>query len=157
MGLIDKAEKKIRKKVLSEVEDWFEDRIEDVTDTFDDIEGQLKKVTSLAESSHRRLEWYKHGGVIKKIVEDGGDYILAEFKEKITGEVLDGMADALDEAADVIEILAPDQFGLVFGCEVALIVQCEVTVSLDIPNPVARLTEVRAWADSPPQGQGADH
>ena len=63
------------------------------------------------------------------------------------------MADALDEAADVIEILAPDQFGLVFGCEVALIVQCEVTVSFDIPNPVARLTEIRAWADDPPKGR----
>ena len=153
MGLIDKAEKKIRKKVLNEVEDWFEDRIDEVTDTFDDIEEEVKKIRDLANSSHRRLEWYKNGGVIKKIVEDGGNHILSEFKDKITEEMLEGMADALDDAADIIETLAPSRFTLIFGCEVALIIQCEITVSVTIPNPVARLTEIREWADNPPKGR----
>ena len=153
MGLIDKAEKKIRKKVLHEVEGWVEDRLDDVTDAFDDIEDQLNKVTKLAQSSHRRLEWYKNGGVIKKLVEDGGDYILSEFKDKLTDEVIEGLADALDEALDVIEILAPDSYTLVFGAEVALIVQMEITVSMTIPNPMAKLTEIRHWADMPPKGR----
>ena len=153
MGLVDKAEKKIRKKVLQEVEGWLDDRIEDVTETFDDIEGQLKKVTSLAESSHRRLEWYKNGGVIKKILEDGGEYVMGEIRDHITEAMLEGLADALDEAADIVEMAAFDDFTMIFGCEVALVIQCEVTVSCTIPDPVAKLTEIRSWADNPPKGR----
>ena len=32
-------------------------------------------------------------------------------------------------------------------------IQCEITVSVTIPNPVARLTEIRKWADDPPKGR----
>ena len=150
MGLIDKAEKKIRKKVLAEVEDFVEDRFDDVTDAFEDL---ANKAMSRADRAHDRLNWFKDGGVIKKIVEQGGDYVLDEIKNKLTDEVVDGIADALDDAADVIETLAPSNFTLVFGAEVALVIQCEITVSVTIPNPVARLTEIRKWADKPPKGR----
>ena len=33
-------------------------------------------------------------------------------------------------------------------------VQAEFTVSLDLPNPVSKLTEIRKWADDPPNGRG---
>ena len=59
----------------------------------------------------------------------------------------------LDNAADVIELMAPTNFTLIFGVELALVVQGEITVSFSFPNPVAKLTEIRAWADEPPKGR----
>ena len=62
--------------------------------------------------------------------------------------------EALDNAADVIEMMAPTRFTLIFGVELALVVQGEVTVQFSFPNPVAKLTEIRKWADKPPSGRG---
>lgn len=97
---------------------------------------------------------------VEDIVEDALEFAedvkaeaLADFRENITDEVIGGIASALDDAADIIEIMAPSNFTLVFGAEVALIVQCEITVSVTIPNPVGRLTEIRKWADNAPKGR----
>ena len=60
---------------------------------------------------------------------------------------------ALNNAADVIELLAPTRFTLIFGVELALVVQGEVTVGFTFPNPVAKLTEVRKFAKNPPRGR----
>ena len=80
------------------------------------------------------------------LIEDAAEKIAREASEKSIEEVL-------DNAADVIEILAPDSFTLVFGIELALVVQGEVTVSFTFPNPTAKLTEIRKWADKPPKGR----
>ena len=49
--------------------------------------------------------------------------------------------------------MAPTRFTLIFGVELALVVQGEVTVAVSIPNPTAKLTEIRAWANNPPSGR----
>ena len=61
--------------------------------------------------------------------------------------------EALNNAADVIEVMAPTKFTLIFGIELALVVQGEVTVQFSFPDPVAKLTEVRQWAKKPPKGR----
>ena len=61
--------------------------------------------------------------------------------------------EALNNGADVIELLSPTKFTLIFGIELALVVQGEVTVMFSFPNPAAKLTEMRAWARKPPKGR----
>ena len=65
--------------------------------------------------------------------------------------------EALDNAADVIEVMAPTRFTLIFGVELALVIQGEITVSFSFPNPVAKLTEIRKWAANPPEGRAQGH
>ena len=50
-------------------------------------------------------------------------------------------------------MMAPTRFTLIFGIELALVVQGEVGVSVTFPNPAARLTEIRKWAANPPSGR----
>ena len=49
--------------------------------------------------------------------------------------------------------MSPSSFTLIFGIEMALVIQGEVTVSVSLPNPTAKLTEIRKWADKPPAGR----
>ena len=83
---------------------------------------------------------------IENLAEDAIEEALQEASQEAIKEVL-------ENAADLIEIAAPSSFTLTFGIELALIVQGEVGVSCTIPNPVAKLTEIRHWANNPPKGR----
>ena len=122
-----------------------------------DLKGQIRKTAEDA------------GGQISKAAEEAGKELEQTFEERIPEliteklpEVLEQLAKeaakdsvkkALNTALDVIEMLAPTSYTLVFGVELALVIQGEVTVSASIPNPVAKLTEIRKWAKNPPKGR----
>ena len=77
-----------------------------------------------------------------------------EAAEKASQEISSqGIKKSLETAADVIELVSPDKFGLILGIELALVVQGEVTIRVGFPNPVAKLTEIRKWAKHPPKGR----
>ena len=133
----------------------------DIKRAFRDIESTGRKVESVGRDTgaalHRldqaddefRKVWRKIEHLpdtIEDLVEDAIEEALQEAAQEAAKEVL-------ENAANVIEVLAPDQFTLTFGIEVALVVQGEIGVSCTIPNPVAKLTEIRHWADSPPKGR----
>ena len=81
--------------------------------------------------------------------------LLEEAIRKLASEASRrSIKGALDNAANVIEVMAPTRFTLIFGVELALVIQAEVTVSCSFPNPVAKLTEIREWAANPPRGRG---
>ena len=91
----------------------------------------------------------------KKAFEEELPALIEEAARKLAQEASErSIKEALDNAADVIEIMAPTRFTLIFGVELALVIQGEVTVSCSFPNPVAKLTEIRKWAADPPKGRG---
>ncbi len=83
---------------------------------------------------------------LPELIEDAAQKLASEAAEN-------AIKEALDNAADCIEMLAPTRFTLIFGVELALVVQGEVTVAATIPNPAAKLTEIRRWAARPPKGR----
>lgn len=112
-----------------------EDRIDDVRD---------KAVSEVRKAGHEVED-----GLTEKLpdlIEDAAQKLAEEASER-------SIKEALDNAADVIETMAPTRFSLIFGIELALVVQGEVTVAVAFPNPAARLTEVRKWAKNPPEGR----
>ena len=80
--------------------------------------------------------------------------LVEDAFEKLAADATKNAAkQALETAADIIETTAPDTYTLTLGIELALVVQAEVTVSLELPNPVARISKIRAWAAKAPSGR----
>lgn len=144
----------------------------------DEIRGKINRtgneVRSNIESAgrHTRDEIEKIGSKVHDEMEDHAEQALTKVREgmedladdaeELVEDALEKLAkeasekaikEALDNALDVIETMAPSNFTLIFGVELALVVQGEITVSVCIPNPVAKLTELRKWADNPPSGR----
>ena len=120
-----------------------------ITETGRKIEDNLDKVEDQAESRLRKVGEEVEDGLTEKLpdlVEDAARAIAEEASER-------SIKEALDNAADVIEMMAPTRFTLIFGIELALVVQGEVGVSVTFPNPAAKLTEIRHWANDPPSGR----
>ena len=113
------------------------------------VEGEIKDVGSEVENGIRNAGKEVEDGLTEKLPDLIEDAAEALAKEAAKGAI----KEALDNAADVIEMMAPSNFTLVFGIELALVVQGEVTISFTFPNPVAKLTEIRKWADKPPSGR----
>ena len=114
---------------------WAGGRINDIDDTLKKLPNRIED--EVDEAVKERLP---------ELLDDAAHAIAKEASKLAIEEVL-------DNAADVIEILAPSRFTLVFGLELALLVQGEVTVQCTFPNPVAKLTEIRKWADRPPKNR----
>lgn len=115
----------------------------------DQCKNSIRKVGSEVEDKVREVGQEIEDGITEKIpdlIEEGLKEIAEEASERSIKEVL-------DNAADVIEMMAPSEFTLIFGIELALVVQGEVTVCLTFPNPAAKLTEIRQWAKRPPKGR----
>ena len=120
-----------------------------ITETGRKIEDNLDKVEDQAEARLRKVGEEVEDGLTEKLpdlVEDAARAIAEEASER-------SIKEALDNAADVIEMMAPTRFTLIFGIELALVVQGEVGVSVTFPNPAAKLTEIRHWANDPPSGR----
>ena len=120
-----------------------------ITETGRKIEDNLDKVEDQAEARLRKVGEEVEDGLTEKLpdlVEDAARAIAEEASER-------SIKEALDNAADVIEMMAPTRFTLIFGIELALVVQGEVGVSVTFPNPAAKLTEIRKWAKHPPKGR----
>ena len=80
--------------------------------------------------------------------------LVENVAHKIASEAAkDAIGKVLDVACDTIELFAPTRYTMTFGIELALVVQGEVTVTFTIPNPIAKLTEIRKWAKNPPKGR----
>ena len=114
---------------------WAGGRINDIDDTLEKLPARIED--EVEETVTEKLP---------DLIEDAARAIAKEAAKV-------SIAEVLDNAADCIEVMAPSKFTLVFGIEMALVVQGEVTVQFTFPNPVARLTEIRKWADDPPSGR----
>ena len=122
--------------------------------------AKIKQVQGQAEEALEKVEEEAERNIRKvgEEVEEG----LTEKLPALVKDVAEDMAEAassrsikeaLDNAADVIEMMQPSSFTLIFGVELALVVQGEVTVAVAFPNPAAKLTEIRKWAAKPPTGR----
>ena len=87
------------------------------------------------------------------ITEDLPDLIEDAAKELAEKASEEAAEKALNAALDMVELLAPDEITVTLGMELALVVQGEVTVQVTVPNPVAKTTEIRKWANKPPKGR----
>ena len=133
----------------------------DIKRAFRDIENAGRKIEGVgreAGDALKRLdqaddEFRKVWEKIEHLPDTIEDLVEEAFEELAQEAAQQSIKEILDNAADVIEIMAPTRFTLIFGIEVALIVQAEVGVSCTIPNPIAKLTEIRHWANNPPKGR----
>ena len=114
-----------------------------------EAEETVKKVGREAEDELRGVGREIEDGITEKLPELI-EHVAEELAEEATEKAI---KEALDNGADVIEMMAPDRFTLIFGIELALVVQGEVTVAVVFPNPAAKLTEIRKWAKNPPSGR----
>ena len=122
-----------------EVEDGLRKSAHEITDAFE------KKLPALAEKAFEET---------KEAFVEELPALMEEAALKLAKEAsAHSIKEALDNAADVIEVMAPTRFTLIFGVELALVIQGEVTVSFSFPNPAAKLTEIRFWAGHPPKGR----
>ena len=80
---------------------------------------------------------------------------LAEdaLREVITKATAASAKRGLGIALDMVELVSPRRYGLIIGVELALIATVEFTVTVVIPNPTAKLTEIRKWARRPPRSR----
>ena len=118
-----------------------------------EIEGAGKEVQITFEKKLPVLAEKAFDEVKERFVEEL-PALLEEVALKIAREAsAKSIKETLDNAADVIEIMSPTKFTLIFGIELALVVQGEVTVAFSFPNPIAKLTEIRKWANKPPRGR----
>ena len=158
------AEKKAKDAVNSVVRKVLNPAVRKAEDTArglsSGIERKARQVTSAAEDKidDVRDDALKSIKQAAHEVEDGLTDKLPELVEDVVEALAEDAAEkaikeALDNAADVIEMMAPDSFTLIFGIELALVVQGEVCVSVAFPNPAAKLTEIRKWAANPPRGR----
>ena len=116
-------------------------------------EQAVDKVEDAAREAEDGLT-EKLPGMVEEAVTEKLPEMVEDAAQKLAKEAAKGaIKEALDNAADVIEMMAPTRFTLIFGIELALVVQGEVCVSVTIPNPIAKLTEVRKWAANPPRGR----
>ena len=132
-----------------------------VKDTKDAFTKELPKLAEKAVAESRDAFEKELPGLAEKAFDETKEAfveelpaLLEEVALKIAKEAsARSIKEALDNAADVIEVMAPTRFTLIFGVELALVIQGEVTVQCSFPNPVAKLTEIRKWAASPPTGR----
>ena len=129
-------------------------------DVGEDVKRELRKVGADCRNGVREMGREVEDGLQKSVKETTEAFVkdLPDLVEEITLNIAKkasarSIKETLDNAADVIELMAPTRFTLIFGIELALVVQGEVTVSFSFPNPAAKLTEIRAWADEPPKGR----
>lgn len=118
--------------------------------------GLVDDLKGVASAGKREIEKAaKQAAVeIEKEITEKIPELIEEAVEEMTSEAAKNAArQALETAADLIEATAPDTYTLTLGIELALVVQAEVTVNLELPNPVARLSTIRAWAQKPPRGR----
>ena len=157
---IKEAEKKAKKaidKIIKPATKAAEDAVWKVRRA---AYAKIKQVQGQAEEALEKVEEEAERNIRKvgEEVEEG----LTEKLPALVKDVAEDMAEAassrsikeaLDNAADVIEMMQPSSFTLIFGVELALVVQGEVTVAVAFPNPAAKLTEIRKWAKNPPEGR----
>ena len=157
----EKAARKVAEKIVKQVLEPVGNRIKrECNDLGDSIRGSLRKrgreMEGLIDEAADKAEGRLRG--LGNEIEDGLTEKLPELVEDVVQELAQAASErsikeALDNACDVIEVMAPSNFTLIFGVELALVVQGEVTVSVAFPNPTAKLTEMRRWANSPPSGR----
>ena len=129
-----------------------------------EVEGGVKRVGREVEGGVKKVGHEVEGGVRKAghEIEEGITEKLPALAEEAVREVIqaataEAAKRAFDTAVDVVELFAPSSFGLKLGVELALVVQVEFEIAVEIPNPTARLTEIRQYAKHPPTGRSSDH
>ena len=132
---IERKGKAVVNTVDNKIDELADDAIDRVRDEAGRVEdGLTEKLPELVTEK------------LPELIEDAAQALASEAAEN-------AIKEALDNAADCIEMLAPTRFTLIFGVELALVVQGEVTVAVTIPNPAAKLTNIRSWAARPPKGR----
>ena len=103
-------------------------------------------LSEIQDAREEALEAIKHD--LPELVQQAAKELAEEASRKAQQE-------ALDNAVWAIEMTQPDVYGLIVGVEAALLVQGEVTVTVELPNPLAKLGFIRALAQHPPRGRAA--
>ena len=135
------------------------------------IKGEANTaVNTVKNTATGQVNWIKdEGGKAVRDVKGAANEIEKTFEKRIPELVTKELPKALSEVAkelakegvqkglnaalDMIEMVEPDTFTMVLGFELAFVVQGEVTISIELPNPTSKLTEIRKWAKSPPKGR----
>ena len=168
---VKEAQKQAKRAVDKVIKPAAEGAKRSVNQVGDGVKGGVRKVGQETENTVKRVG-HEAEDAVKKVgreaedelrgvgreIEEGLTEKLPEMIENVAEELAEeatkkAIKEALDSAGDVIEIMSPTRFTLIFGMELALVVQGEVTVAVTIPNPTAKLTEIRKWAKDAPEGR----
>ena len=117
-----------------------------------DAENEVKKVGREIEGTANKAK-NEIEGVANKAKEEIPELAEKALKEALQAATSDAVKRGLNTALDIIELCSPDTFSLFIGVELALVVQVEFKVQIDIPNPTSKLTEIRKWAKNAPKGR----
>ena len=152
--LVNEAEKSARRAVERIVDPAVASAKSELNSTLDGARnGLLQKaheaegsVANDAEDNLRRVQ-REAEAKLPELAEDAVHEVIAKA-------TADGAKRGLNMALDIVEICALSTVGLVIGIELAFVVQVEFGITVEIPNLVAMLTEIRKWAANPPSGRG---
>ena len=157
----EKAARRVAEKIVKQILEPVGNKIKrDLNNLYGSIESKIKRrgremeglIDEAADKAEGRLRGL--GGEIEDGLTEKLPELVEDAVEKLAQAASEqSIKEALDNAADVIEVMSPSSFTLIFGVELALVVQGEVTVSVALPNPTAKLTEIRHWAEHPPSGR----
>ena len=146
---VKEAEKAAKKAVNKVIDPAVNGAKHGINGLANDAKRSINQVTRDAKSEISTTARQAEEGITRKLPE-----LAEEAVHQAVSTVLSASTGkGLDMALDVIELLAPDTFKLFIGLELALVVQVECQIGITIPNPVAKLTEIRKWAKRPPKGR----
>ena len=142
--LVKKAEK-LGMSVIDDIKNLANKAKKEVEDTANKAKNEVEGVANKAKNE---IE-----GVANQAKKEIPELAEKAVKDAIKAATSKGAKKGLEAALDIVELLSPDEYGLIIGIELALVAQFEITITMAIPNPVSKLTEIRKWAKNPPSGR----
>lgn len=153
-----KKVKRIAVEVAGEVQEFTEEQLAKntenaVADVFGKIKEEVfnkieRELLALSDKVQTDIASATNAAVRKfpELVEQAAKKLAEEASKQ-------SVKKALDLAIDIIEGTQPDTYTIIFGIELALVIQGEITVSLELSNPVGRISKIKEWVKKPPHGR----
>ena len=163
------AEKKAKSAVNSVVDKVLKPQIRDAERTIDGFGNAIERrgkaviksvddkaddiVVDAVRRVRQEVERAEDGLTerVPEIVTEKLPDLIEDGFEKLQEEAVKAaMKKALDSFLKVVAIAAPTRASMTFGMALSFVAEGEVGCTVTVPNPVAKITEIRKWAANPP-------
>lgn len=154
--LVSNLEDSVKKEVNSAkktVEQTVSNAVSEAEKTVRNVKSEV--IDEIDEIRDRSLKEIRNvAGEVEDAVLDELPALIETGFHKLTEDVIrEALQRGLNTLADVVELFAPTQISMTFGLALSFVVEGEVSITITIPNPVAKLTEIREWQSKPPSGR----
>ena len=114
-----------------------------------EAEGGINSLKHEAEGGIGRLKHETEGGV-NRLRHEATNAAMEAVNKAIEGIEAIVSTKGFEIAVDVIELVEPDTYGLMLGIDVGVF---NFGLELELANPMAKLTEIRGYIQSPPHNR----